>query len=233
MRPLQSWILNVGTPQAVRRIPINTLSLTGEILGQEFESSLERDLLFIMAWDGRLEWFQTQPVRIEYKDAYGKNRSYTPDLLAYFNPRQIIGRPDRKPLLCEVKYRQDLKDNWRELRPKFEAAKVYAKTQGWEFQIFTEDRIRTPLLNNIQYLWSYRFAPSYSDHGERLLSALECMEETTINGLLEACYQPDNRLGRGEGMWALWGLIARETILCDLSIPLSMDTRIWLDPRLC
>lgn len=222
----------MGTPQAVRRVPINTLSLTGEVLGQEFESSLERDLLFIMAWDGRLEWFQTQPVRIEYKDANGKDRSYIPDLLAYFNPQKITGRPDRKPLLCEVKYREDLQDDWKELKPKFRAAQAYAKTQGWKFRIYTEDRIRTPLLRNIQFLWSYRFAPSHSGHEDKLFLALERMEETSINGLLEVCYQSDNRLGRGEGIWTLWGMIARETILCDLSIPLSMDTRIWLDPRL-
>ena len=59
-----SWILNVGTFQAVRRIPINTISLTGEVLGQEFESSLERDLIMLMAWHYDSNGFKSSPSKL-------------------------------------------------------------------------------------------------------------------------------------------------------------------------
>lgn len=227
-----SWLLNVGTPEAVRRIPINTISLTGELLGQEFESSLERDLIMLMTWRSELDWFQVQPVEILFNGAAGAQRSYTPDLLVSFIPRTTSGKPTRKPLLCEVKYQDDLRRNWVDLKPKFKAARAYARERGWEFRIFTERRIRTCLLQNIQFLWSYRYAPQHLNHRDRLIRMLDDMEETTINGLLEACYLTENRLGRGEGLWTLWCLIAQKSVLCDLSLPLSMETRIWLDPLL-
>lgn len=232
MRTSQAWLLNVGTPDAVRRIPINTISLTGEVLGKEFESSLERDLIMKAAWNRQLDWFQVQPVKIPFLDTDGKQRSYTPDLLISFIPDAITSLPVRRPLLCEVKYLDDLRRNWLELKPKFRAARAYARERGWEFKIFTEKRIRDGLLQNIQFLWSYRFAADHHGHRDRLIRMLDDMEETSIAGLLEACYLPSNRYGRGEGQWTLWCLIAKQTILCDLSLPLSMETRVWLTPIL-
>lgn len=228
---LKAWILNVGTHKAVRRIPINAESLTGKILGQEFESSLERDLIMIMAWKPRFEWFQVQPVKIDYTDKHGSHRTYTPDLLVYFTPFKEI-KENPKPILCEVKYRKDLSQDWESLRPKFKAARAYAKKQGWEFRIYTEDRIRTVLLKNLQFLWPYQFCDLYPTHYDRLLRMLDDMEETSIHGLFQACYHPENKIGRGEGLWTLWCMVARRTILCDLSLPLSMDTTIWLRPEL-
>ncbi|SFN48128.1 TnsA endonuclease C terminal [Formivibrio citricus] len=227
---LMSWILNVGTPEAVRKIPINTVSLTGEVLGQEFESSLERDLIMLMAWDADIDWFQVQPVKIRYTNPNGNRRSYTPDLLVHFlrNPKP---ETDRKPILCEVKYREELARNWKELKPKFKAAKAYANEQGWDFQIFTEDRIRTPYFRNIQFLWSYRYSPLYETHHERLLQALSEMEEASINRLLDHCYGSRDRVGRGEGIWTLWCMVARREIVCDLHVPLAMDCKIQRNPK--
>ena len=102
------------------------------------------------------------------------------------------------------------------------------RSKGWEFRIYTEDRIRTPLFHNVQFLWPYRYSPQHEVQYDRLFRMLDDMEETSINGLLEACYHPQNGIGRGEGIWTLWCMIARRTVICDLSVPLSMETRIWL-----
>lgn len=75
MRLVTSWLKIERTNTAVRRIPINVRSLTGEVNGQEFESSLERDLLLLVHWDHEVEWYQSQPVKIEYADSDGKARS--------------------------------------------------------------------------------------------------------------------------------------------------------------
>ncbi|AXK38408.1 TnsA endonuclease N-terminal domain-containing protein [Crenobacter cavernae] len=232
MRLKDAWVLNVGTPESVRRIPINAISLTGELLGKEFESSLERDLIIVMAWNNELDWFQVQPVKIPFQGQDGRRHTYTPDLLASFVSDAATGVPVRKPVLCEVKYRDELARNWKTLKPKFKAARAYARERGWEFRLFTESRIRTVLLQNIQFLWPYRFAPEHHGHRARLVRMLDDMEETSIGGLLEACYLAENRAGRGEGLWTLWCLIAKQSVLCDLSLPLSMETRIWLHPIL-
>jgi hypothetical protein len=114
MRPDYLWIERVKAVDGVRRVPISGTSLTGSVLGGDFESSLERDLLLLVAFDRRTEWYQTQPVKIEYLDVEGKRRTYTPDLLINFANQR--GTPQRRPLLCEVKYRSELRDRWDEIR---------------------------------------------------------------------------------------------------------------------
>ena len=220
---------NVGTPKAVRRVPVNGISLTGEFLGQEFESSLERDLLYLTYWDRSLDWFQVQPVTIEYLDSSGRLKSYTPDLLVSFN--QKGPSKGKKPHLCEVKYKADLSTNWNEYYPKFKAAVAYARSQGWIFKIYTEDKIRIPLLANIKFLWRYQFGGSYPAHEERLLTKLIELKMATIGELIDACYPPILKTARGEALWSLWSLIANQHFSCDLSVHLSHNTKIHLSPN--
>lgn len=229
MRLVTAWLKVERTPTGVRRIPINVRSLTGEVNGQEFESSLERDLLLLVHWDHEVEWYQSQPVKIEYTDSQGKARSYTPDLLVSYRTIERSGRPPKtlKPLLCEVKYREDLVKQRDQLKPKFRAARSYAKANGYEFRVLTEREIRTEYLKNVQFLWSYRYAPFQPHHYEKLKSVLQELEETDPHTLLEACYS--SKTLRGEAMWTLWCMIARCWVKCDLHQPLTMKTRIWTD----
>lgn len=226
---MTSFVKIERTLNGVRRIPINVRSLTGTVNGQEFESSLERDLLLLAHWDNEVAWYQSQPVRIEYLDPHGKLRSYTPDLLISYRSIQYPNQPSvsRKPLLCEVKYRKDFAEQWKVLKPKFRAARVYAKVNGYEFRVLTEREIRTEYLKNVQFLWSYRFAPFHQQHLEQLKAALCEIGEAAPATLLDACYL-DKTL-RGEAQWTLWCMIARGWIKCDLHKPLTMQTRIWIE----
>jgi hypothetical protein len=228
MRLIISHLRREMTPQGVRRIPINVRSLTGEVDGHQFESSLERDAMLLAHWDYYVEWYQSQPVTIEYQDKERCKRRYTPDLLLMY--RTDICLPGqqlpRRPLLCEIKYRSDLAMNWMALKPKFIAARKYAKERNWDFRIWTEREIRMAYLKNIQFLWSYRFAEFHAHHYRCLLDTLNILEETDPKTLLEATYQSETM--RGEALWTLWCMVARRWIGCDLSLPLTMETRIWI-----
>lgn len=227
MRLVTSWLKKEHTPKGVRRVPINVRSLTGTVNGQEFESSLERDLLLLAHWDYEVDWYQSQPVKIEFFDSEGKARTYTPDLLISYRTIKLRGKPPktRKPLLCEVKYREDLIAQRPILKPKFRAARAYAKANGYEFRVLTELEIRTEYLKNVQFLWSYRFAYFHLHHYEMINFVLREMEETDPATLLMACYSSETL--RGEALWTLWCMIARRWIQCDLHMPLTMQTRIW------
>ncbi|HET7832640.1 MAG TPA: TnsA endonuclease N-terminal domain-containing protein [Gallionella sp.] len=226
---MNTWLKIDRSTTGVRRIPTNVRSLTGEVNGQEFESSLERDLLLLVHWDHGVEWYQSQPVKIDYTDSKGNARSYTPDLLVFY--RTVVGNAPphktRKPLLCEVKYREDLIKQRDQLKPKFRAAQDYAKANGYEFRVLTEREIRTEYLKNIQFLWSYRFAPFEPHHYEKLKSVLHELEETDPHTLLEACYS--SKTLRGEALWTLWCMVARGWVKCDLHEPLTMKTCIWTE----
>lgn len=226
MRLVESYLKKAITTEGIRRVPVNVRSLTGEVDGQEFESSLERDFLLLTHWDDRVDWYQTQPFSVDYTDEKGVNRIYTPDV--FISYRQIEGHP-----LCinhtiyEVKYREDLFADWKILKPKFKAARQYAKERNWNFKIVTEKEIRTPFLENVQFLWAYSFASFHVHHFDKLMLCLECLDQTTPKELLEIAYS--SKTMRGEALWALWCMIARKWVKCDLSIPLDMHTPIWVD----
>lgn len=227
MRLVTSWLKIERNGNAVRRVPINVRSLTGTVNGQEFESSLERDLLLLVHWDQNVDWYQCQPVKIVYTDSQGKARTYTPDLLVSYRTIEHHGQPPetRKSMLCEVKYRKDFIQQIDQLKPKFKAARAYAKAHGYEFRILTEYEIRTDYLKNVQFLWAYRFAPFEAQHFEKLRLVLAEIGETDPYTLLQACY--GSKTLRDEALWTLWCMVARRWIKCDLHEPLTMRTRIW------
>ncbi|OAI08125.1 MULTISPECIES: heteromeric transposase endonuclease subunit TnsA [Methylomonas] len=230
MRLVNSWLKIEKSSGGVRRIPTNVRSLTGTVNGQEFESSLERDLLLLVHWDCEVDWYQSQPVKIEYLDDQGKQRSYTPDLLVTYRSdydQSIQQQNPRRPLLCEVKYRGDLIKQKDQLKPKFKAARAYAKSQGYEFRVLTEREIRTDYLKNIQFLWSYRYADFHEHHYKKLKMVLDELGETTVSRLLEVSYSSKEL--KGEALWTLWCMISRLWVKCDLTIPLSMQSTIWGD----
>jgi len=144
----------------VRTVPKNYRSLTGLVPNPRaqsmtaFESSLERDFLLLLDFDPDVECFEEQPVKIIYHDAKGRRRTYTPDVLVRYRTDPPQAR-HTKPLLCEVKYRDDLRQHWAEYRPKFRAAQRYARQQGWRFHVVTERHVRTPYLENVKFLRSY------------------------------------------------------------------------------
>jgi hypothetical protein len=218
------WSKMVTDSKGVRRVPISTRSLTGEVNGQEFESALERDLMLLMFWSRLVDSFQSQPVCIEYRDSLGKRRNYTPDLLVTFHPQE---QRQPKPLLIEVKYRKDLIANLAELKPKFRAARRFARERGWTFKIMTEVEIRTPYLDNVRFLWRYRDSHWTTTHYDRLRQTLREMEEAEVNTLLAAAYTSQSL--RDEALWTLWAMVAIKVVKCDLTAPLTMNTRVWLD----
>lgn len=227
MRLVISHLRREMTSQGVRTIPINVRSLTGDIGGQQFESSLERDVHLLTHWDYRVDWYQVQPVKIDYVEKGGKARHYTPDLLVMYSKDFLVpdtGKPKR-PVLAEIKYREALAKDWKSLKPKFRAARVYARERDWDFVILTEREVRKPLLKNIQFLWRYRFADFDTHHCQCLTDTLKILEESDPKTLLEVTYRSQTL--RNEALWTLWCMVARGWVGCNLSEPLMMTSRIW------
>lgn len=87
----------------VRKIPKNYRNVTGIVASSksggaaQFESTLERDFLALLEFSPEVTNIDPQPVKIEWVDANGCQRSYTPDVLVEFS--ESDGKP---PWLCEV-----------------------------------------------------------------------------------------------------------------------------------
>lgn len=210
--------------EPVRKIGISSRSITGTMPnGDRYESSLERDLMILLDFDPLVDLYTPQPVTIRYHSEDGAWKTYTPDGLIQY--RQDIYAPhDPRPVLVEVKYRKDFNDQAKKLIPKIRAARQYAKERNWCFEIFTEDKIRTPFLDNIKFLSPYleRGVPELMFWiSEELLK----LGESTPKELMELLYR--NKWNQAQLIPSLWALIARREIVCDLSAPLTMNTPIW------
>ncbi len=215
----------------VRVVPKNYRSLTGLVPNSRtqsmtaFESSLERDFLLLLDFDPDVKCFEEQPVKIIYDDANGRRRTYTPDVLVRYRNDSPQAK-HTKPLLCEVKYRDDLRQHWAEYRPKFRAAGRYARQQGWRFRLVTERHVRTPYLENVKFLRPYRTLPVNDSYRTQLLSTLATLEATDPASLLAAVFE--DRWQQAQLLPMLWQLVATRQIGADLEQPLTMQSGLWL-----
>lgn len=210
----------------VRKIGVNSRSITGRqgFSGQQYESALERDLLDILAFDLNVEGYEVQPFRIHYEGTDGKIHPYTPDVFIRYR-RDVLPARDMPHLLVEVKYREEYRDRFRELRERFRAARRYARDRGWQFRVMTEREIRTPYLGNARFLRPYRDLPDDPEREALILERMGTLGETTPVALTESL--SDDRLERAQLLSDVWKLLADFRIGADLMQPLGMRSRIW------
>ena len=202
-----------------RSIPKSYRNVTGRFASAKnrnpigFESTLEKDFFLLLEFDRRVESFEEQPVTIPYHNPEGRLCRYTPDVLVRYRP-VLTGQLGGPPALCEVKYRSDLREHGAEYRPKFTAARRYARDRGWRFRVVTEREIRTPRLRNIRFLLRYR--PMRVDDTDRdaLLTALRAHGTATPDALLALARLDPLRYA--EALATLWHLVATEQIGVDL-----------------
>lgn len=219
-----------GLPMPTRIVPKNYRNLTGLVHNSRtstmtaFESSLERDFLLLLDFDPDVASFEEQPVKITYHDDNGRRHTYTPDVLVHYHADQTSASV-HPPVLCEVKYRDDLCQHWREYKTKFKAARRYAREEGWWFRLMTEREIRTPYLDNVKFLRHYRHLDVDTDRVHKILEKLEALRETTPVELLPAV--SNDRWYQAQLLSALWRLVARRQAGTDLSQPLTMHSRVW------
>lgn len=210
----------------VRTIPMNYRNATGIVASDKangsaaFESTLERDLMFLLDFDREVESFEEQPVTVYFESPDGRSRTYTPDCLVRY-------RDGRSPMLCEVKYRQDLFKEWPQAKPRFKAARRYAKERGWHFRILTEKEIRTPYLDNARFLRQYIDLPVTLDQRSAVMPLLHEMRESTPGYLVQAIFQ--DKWNQAEILPVVWHLVAQGRIRTDLTLPLTMCSVIWAE----
>jgi hypothetical protein len=129
-----------------RAVPKNYRNVTGRVYNSRtrsssaFDSTLECDYLLLLDFDLAVDFYEEQPVTIEYCDSRGSLRRYTPDVLVrYRSAVNAISVP--LSVLCEVKYRDDLR------RPTMEEI-------GYRTDIFTLDGIPGSQREYIHWLLS-------------------------------------------------------------------------------
>lgn len=210
----------------IRKIPKNYRNITGiaphnkAVGAAAYESSLERDFLTLLAFNQDVQRFEVQPLAIEWFDTAGKHHVYTPDVLVHYQCDVIV---------YEVKYRSDLRENWQQLKPKFQTALRFCKQNGWRFKLITEVEIHTDFLRNAQFLLPYRqhgLAGTYSEpYMDLLYETLRELKQSTPNALIQHIFQ--NEDNQAKLLPVLWYLIATQQVGVDLNQPITMKSTIW------
>ena len=225
----------------VREISFKSSSLSGQICSKklsrsiQFESSLEKDFIYLIEFDIKVCSYLEQPIEIPYIDSQGKNRKYTPDFLINYHDKF------RKDEIIEIKYESELLEKKDELEEKFESARKYCINNDLVFRVISDAYIRDEkhiLLKNIKFLSRYRdffdkidyqatglhFDTSYACI---LLDKIDQCESCTINQLISTITNDWEK--KAELIFLTWYLIANNFIECDLNNPLNLNSAIWKD----
>lgn len=217
----------------VRKVGLTYRSLSGSFFSAknnteiQFESSLERDFIYILEMDWIVQGYYEQPVKIEYSDAEGNLRSYIPDFLFFWHYR--FARKGAKPVLVEIKYKEDLRENFRQYKPKFRAAIKFCKANGYDFQILTEENIRTHYLENCKFLYRYK-KNNYTENNADIQLLLKWMcdlKATTPKELIQVSAR--DKYKQMELIHIMWYMVSINMIRCLWDYPLTMNSEIWLD----
>ena len=209
----------------IRKIPIGNRAVTGlhARSGARYESSLERDFFELMIADPAVAKVEEQPVKITYLTGDGKQRRYTPDALVTFRPDCFTGRT-AVPLLCEIKYRDEYRAKFLELKERLQAARQYARERGWRFRVMTDREIRTIRFTNLRFLGGFRDRVPEEDQARLVLGTLQTCGGATPAVLLGSLASDPWK--QAELLPVVWWLVAHGRILTDLSQPLSMSSKI-------
>lgn len=216
--------------RTARKIKPNRRSITGWAKGRDgnlipFESALERDWIISLDFVPSIQSVHSQPFTIEYYSIDGYRRHYTPDFLATFSELDGAFRQ----IVYEVKYRDDLRENWAKYKTKFREAVRYCRREGLKFRIVTEREIRTPFVQNATFLRRYREYPIDEAIEIELIRTLRILrpDHRTPKILLMAAYEFE--LNRVRAIPHLWRLMDAHVIGFDSEEPLTMDSQLWIE----
>jgi len=148
-------------PRQMRKIKPTRRSVSGVYAFRgnsmvAYESTLERDFLIRTEFSLNVLDVIPQPAEIPFVSSNGRTYTYTPDFLVYYRLGSHSYDDYPKPVLVEVKPETEWRRHWREWLPKWKAAWSYARSQGWEFHIRDESRIRDQMFDNIRFLERYK-----------------------------------------------------------------------------
>lgn len=196
-----------------------------------FESTLERDLLYLLEFNDSVIDIIEQPFTIEYTNTNGRSVTYTPDYLVHFQSSNSKSStsPYPKSMIIEVKPNNILKKNFKQLRPKFKVATQYAQECDYIFKIYDESRIRGQDLENIMFLRRYKLMTYEDNEEKKILLHLNFVGHTTIGQLLAFLYITENQKAIALGQ--VYNLLAHKKIVCDIGLKINLHTCIWLNDK--
>jgi len=191
--------------------------------GVRFESMLERDFLARLQTYPNVLNVTSQPLTLQFTAKNGGVYSYTPDYLINYKsyPHNF-----RKSEIIEVKPRSKLIKQLLKDRGKYQAAFRYCNENDLVFRFMDELRIRDQRWKNANFLQRYKKRSFDETVSTEILNGLVQMGTSTFDHLLTRYFYTAE--SKALGISHLWHLVSIGKISCDLSLPLSAFTELWI-----
>lgn len=197
---------------------------TGRLVA--YESTIERDFLYLANFAPEVLDIEAQPVRIEYwDDQHGGKRHYTPDYL--------VGMSDCDVLVeCKPAEFVEREEN----RRKWEAARRYAADLHWDFTVVTDRQMREgqagARLRNVKMLTQFARHAVVPSVKAAVFAALVSRAETETVDPPLAVSQLAHKIAPGDpqsAVPAILHLAFHHRLVVPLdSGPLSVGSPVWL-----
>lgn len=216
-------------PRQMRKIKPTRRSVSGiySFRGEvpiPYESTLERDFLIKMEFSLSVLSVVPQPIEVPF-ELEGGAYVYTPDFFVSYRQIESALLDYSRPILVEVKPSEEWRKNWRAWSKKWKAALRIARSQGWEFHIYDESRIRDKALENIRFLDPYKRMQFAAEETQWILANLAAMGSAPVHFLLARHFMGEYRAA---GIAHIWHLLATRQIDCDINLPLNERTELWV-----
>jgi hypothetical protein len=131
----------------VRKVSNHGGSVTGRFPSAKmgrmiaFESLLERDFIYLIEYDPVVEWFEEQPLSIEY-EYENRQLHYTPDFHLFESGQHVL-------VECKPSRFVETEENCR----KFAVTREWCAERVWEFRVITDQQVRSGFrLQNVKLL---------------------------------------------------------------------------------
>jgi hypothetical protein len=136
-----------------------------------FESLLERDFIYLLDYDPEVEWFEEQPMKIEYEHET-KQLYYTPDFHLFERGKHVL-------VECKPERFVETEEN----RRKFAMAGEWCRVSDWEFRLITDQQVRSGYrLQNVKLLAQYARQKISDEFRRRVHILLEGVSVTVAFG---------------------------------------------------
>lgn len=197
-------ITNKGTKKCIGQFP--SLKVQRNVW---YESTIERDYIYLLEFDRDVIRYKEQPFRLKYTYE-GKSRTYVPDFFVQRrNKFQIVeNKPEGKANTPVNKLRYTL-------------LKSIFREQDYEFIVVTDLQIRTePLLENVKIFWRYARTRIHPLHQIRCQEYLSERHEVSIQELA------DSLSPQGVTLQIVYALLHWGVLSIDLHHPVNPDATV-------
>lgn len=173
----------------------------------EWESTLERDAIYLLVFSPFVKGLRSQPLHLEYWDGTSL-RQHTPDLLADTHGGSTLVEVKRQAVLENTKWRTPL-------------VRREAERLGYRYVILKDTVIRRePRLSNVRTLLRYRAIRVPSASVADALDAIASYGFITVSTLLNET---------GLSLAQMYALVAQHHFFVDLHLPLNLTTIVSRD----